>query len=72
MEEEKKDSTSQKKSKINKLERSIKDKYLLGVCGGVSEYFNVDVTIVRILWVFSVFFGDLRHYLRDVGGLSLF
>ncbi len=57
MEEEKKDSNSQKKSKIKKLERSKKDKYLLGVCGGVSEYFNVDVTIVRILWVFSVFLG---------------
>ncbi len=26
-------------------------KTLCGVCGGVAEYFNLDPTIVRLLWV---------------------
>lgn len=57
MENKRKDPDNQKKSKTKRLKRSIKDKYLLGVCGGLGEYFNVDVTIVRILWVASIFFG---------------
>jgi len=28
-----------------------KNKILAGVCSGVAEYFDVDPTIVRILWV---------------------
>lgn len=34
-----------------KLTRSVKDKKLFGVCGGISEYFNIDPTIVRVLFV---------------------
>ena len=28
-----------------------------GVCAGIAEYFNIDVTIVRLLWLLAVFFG---------------
>jgi phage shock protein C len=31
-----------------------KDKKLLGVCGGLGDYFDVDPTIVRILFVAGV------------------
>ncbi len=34
-----------------KLERSLDDRMIAGVCGGVGEYFNIDPTIVRLLWV---------------------
>jgi phage shock protein C len=34
-----------------KLYRSQIDRKLAGVCGGLGEYFNVDVTLVRILFV---------------------
>ncbi len=27
------------------------DKKLLGVCGGFAEYFDVDPTVVRIIWL---------------------
>lgn len=27
------------------------DKKLLGVCGGIAEYLNIDPTVVRIAWV---------------------
>ena len=38
------------------LYRSQSSRMIAGVCGGVAEYFNIDPTIVRILWVvFSLF-----------------
>ncbi len=36
---------------VKKLYRSKKNKILGGVCGGLGEYFNVDPTIVRLLWI---------------------
>ena len=38
-----------------KLYRSSKDVKLAGVCGGLAEYFNVDVTIIRLLWIAGSF-----------------
>ncbi len=38
-----------------KLYRSNKDKRIAGVCSGIAEYFNIDVTIVRLLWVLFCF-----------------
>ena len=29
-------------------------KKLCGVCGGIAEYFNIDPTVVRLLWMFLV------------------
>jgi len=34
-----------------KLYRSVNQKMLGGVCGGLAEYLDVDVTIIRLLWV---------------------
>ncbi len=34
-----------------RLYRSKKDRKLCGVCGGIAEYFNVDPTMVRLLWL---------------------
>lgn len=33
-----------------KLYRSVTDKKLCGVCGGLGEYFDVDPTMVRLIW----------------------
>ena len=33
-----------------RLDRSDSDKMICGVCGGIGEYFNVDSTIIRLLW----------------------
>jgi len=34
-------------------------KMIDGVCGGIAEYFNVDPTVIRLLWVlFSVCGGS--------------
>lgn len=38
-----------------KLCRTDYDKMLAGVCGGVGEYFNIDSSIVRLIFVISSF-----------------
>ena len=40
-----------------KLYRSRKDKMLGGIAGGVAEYFDVDPTLIRILFVVTLFLG---------------
>lgn len=37
-----------------KLYRSDTDKMICGVCGGLGEYFDIDPTIVRLLWAIFV------------------
>ena len=33
-----------------RLYRSDTNKMLCGVCGGIGEYFNIDPTLIRLLW----------------------
>ncbi len=41
-----------------RLLRSHENRMLAGICGGISEYFNIDPTIVRLIWVaFSLAYG---------------
>ena len=40
-----------------KLRRSYDDSRLAGVCGGFANYFDLDVTLVRILWLMLAFIG---------------
>ena len=42
-----------------KLYRSKTDKKLLGVCGGIAEYFDIDSTVVRLVLVFAVLFAGV-------------
>lgn len=39
-----------KMSEQKKLYRS-NDKKICGVCGGIAEYFDMDPTIMRIIWI---------------------
>ena len=40
-----------------KLYRSTSDRKIAGVCGGVAEYLNIDVTVVRVLWALIAAFA---------------
>lgn len=40
-------------SYYKKLTKS-RDKKLFGVCGGIAEYFDMDPTVVRIIWLLAV------------------
>ena len=31
-----------------------RDKKIWGVCGGIAEYFDMDPTVVRIIWLLAV------------------
>ena len=45
------DETPITESKPKKLTRSKEDRMIAGVCGGIANYFDVDSTLVRILYV---------------------
>jgi phage shock protein C len=40
-----------------KLYRSQSQRMLGGVCGGLAEYFNVDATLIRVLFLILAVFG---------------
>lgn len=40
-----------------KLYLSETDKKIFGVCGGLGEYFGIDSTIVRLIWVIIALSG---------------
>ncbi len=40
-----------------KLTLSRTDKKIGGVCGGFAEYFEVDATLVRLIWVIMALFA---------------
>ena len=40
-----------------KLYRSTTDKKLCGVCGGIAEYFNMDSTVIRLIWAIAILFA---------------
>ncbi len=39
-----------------KLTRSVLDKKIAGVCGGLAEYLDMDPTLVRLVWVMLAIF----------------
>jgi phage shock protein PspC (stress-responsive transcriptional regulator) len=40
-----------------RLYRSLQDRRLAGICGGLADYFQCDSTLVRIIWVAGAFFS---------------
>jgi len=44
-------------AQTRKLYRSKTDRKLAGVCGGVAQYFNMDATLIRVLFVVLAVLG---------------
>ncbi len=42
-----------------RLYKSISDRKIAGVCGGIAEYLDIDPVIIRLICVASVFAGGL-------------
>ena len=40
-----------------KLYKSRDNRVLAGVCGGLAEYFNIDVRVIRVAWAVLSLFG---------------
>ncbi|MBU1706995.1 PspC domain-containing protein [bacterium] len=41
---------------MRRLHRSLRNKKIAGICGGLGDYFNIDPTIFRLLWIFLLLF----------------
>lgn len=41
---------------VKRLYRSRNDRMVAGICGGLGEYFAIDPTLVRLLFVFGAIF----------------
>jgi len=47
-----------------RLYKSREDKMIDGVCGGIAEYFDIDPTLVRLIWaVFCATGGGILAYI---------
>jgi phage shock protein PspC (stress-responsive transcriptional regulator) len=42
-------------NEYKRLYRSVDDRMIAGVCAGIADYFDVDVTLIRLLFVFGFF-----------------
>lgn len=40
-----------------RLYKSVTDKKISGVCGGIAEYFEFDSTIIRLAWILFTALG---------------
>ncbi|RLC46150.1 MAG: PspC domain-containing protein [Candidatus Cloacimonadota bacterium] len=59
----------EKKVDYKKLYRSVNERMIWGVCGGIAEYFNIDVSLVRIgfvLFATSGGFGVLLYIIMAI------
>ncbi len=54
-----------------KLYRSQTDKKICGVCGGIAEYFDIDSTIVRIIFVLAAVLGSAGLWVYIVAALVM-
>lgn len=69
--EEKKKSEKPPQSDVKKLYKSQRDRMIGGVCGGISEYLDIDSTIVRIVFVVMALFGG-SGIIIYIAGLLIF
>ena len=54
-----------------KLMKSRTNKVIWGVCGGIGEYFNIDPTIIRLIWLAFTFFGGAGVLLYFIAGIIM-
>jgi phage shock protein C len=48
---------TEQRSIPRRLYRSLRDRKVFGVCGGMGEYFEIDPTIIRLLFVFVTLYS---------------
>lgn len=44
---------------MRRLYRSMQDRKIAGVCGGLGDYFDIDPVFVRLVFLLSIVFGGL-------------
>ncbi len=48
------------------LRRSMRDRQIAGVCGGLAEYFGMDPTLCRVLYVLASIFTVLPGFIAYI------
>ncbi len=41
-------------AQVKRIYRDTENQKVFGVCAGLSDYFEVDVTLIRVLWLVAV------------------
>jgi phage shock protein C len=54
-----------------KLVRPMNRKKIAGVCAGFADYFDVDVTLMRILWLVAALFTGVGFVAYIVGWIAM-
>lgn len=54
-----------------KMYKSSTDKQVMGVCGGLAEYFNIDSTILRVIFLVLLFAGSSGFWIYMILGIVL-
>ena len=58
--------------KVNKvLYRDTKNGKIAGVCSGLSEYLDVDVSLIRLIWIIFTIFGGAGIFLYIIAALII-
>ena len=45
-----------------RLMRSVTDRKIAGVCGGLAKYLNVDPTVIRIIFLIALICGSIGFW----------
>ena len=54
-----------------RLYKSSTNKQIMGVCGGLAEFFNIDPTVVRVITIILFFLGSSGFWLYLLLGIVL-
>jgi len=54
-----------------RLYKSSTDKHIMGVCGGLGEYLNLDPTILRVVLLILFFMGGVGFWFYIIIGILL-
>lgn len=54
-----------------RLVRPYAGKKIAGVCAGVAEYFDLDVTLIRVIWLLVALFGGCGFLAYFIGWIVM-
>ena len=64
-------SSASKADLPRRLYRDVDNKSVAGVCSGLALYFDIDITLIRILMLVALIFGSAGHPYPHAGGPHL-
>jgi len=56
---------------LKRIYKSVKDRKVCGVCGGIAEYFDIDVALVRLVTLLMIIFWGSGLLAYIIAALAL-